>query len=179
MASDAEISALEAATGQEADCLFLELMIRHHEGAIPMAEAVLELGSEPRVLAVAQSIKAGQTAEIDAMESMQAAPRLQRLTQTAGRARVSPRYSGRVSAHARRPARPARAGHDRGGARLRQRAGQRAHRHPGPPQPVPGASRAQVLPVSLLGAAIILFGLLTLAVASGLARGSRLRAPAR
>jgi holin-like protein len=31
-----------------------------------------------------------------------------------------------------------------------------------------------VLPVSLLGAAIILFGLLTLAVASGLGRGSRL-----
>jgi len=33
--------------------------------------------------------------------------------------------------------------------------------------------RAEVLPVSLLGAAIILFGLLTLAVASGVARGRR------
>jgi hypothetical protein len=32
----------------------------------------------------------------------------------------------------------------------------------------------QVLPVSLLGAAIILFGLLTVAVASGVARGRRL-----
>ena len=53
MASADEIAALEAATGQEADCLFLELMIRHHEGAIPMAEAVIELGSEPRVLEVA------------------------------------------------------------------------------------------------------------------------------
>lgn len=70
MASDAELSALAAATGQEADCLFLELMIRHHEGAIPMAEAVIELGAEPRVLSVAESIRAGQTAEIDAMESM-------------------------------------------------------------------------------------------------------------
>ena len=47
-------------------------MIRHHEGAIPMAAAVIELGSEPRVLEVAGSIKAGQTAEIDAMKSMQA-----------------------------------------------------------------------------------------------------------
>lgn len=70
MASNAELSALAAATGQEADCLFLELMIRHHEGAIPMAEAVIELGAEPRVLSVAESIRAGQTAEIDAMESM-------------------------------------------------------------------------------------------------------------
>jgi uncharacterized protein (DUF305 family) len=70
MASDAELRELAAATGQEADCLFLELMIRHHEGAIPMAEAVIELGSQPRVLSVAESIRAGQTAEIDAMESM-------------------------------------------------------------------------------------------------------------
>jgi uncharacterized protein (DUF305 family) len=71
MATDAEIDALEAATGTEADCMFLALMIRHHEGAIPMAEAVIELGTEPRVLEVAQSMKAGQTAEIAAMKSMQ------------------------------------------------------------------------------------------------------------
>ena len=36
-----------------------------------MADAVIELGSEPRVLDVAASMKAGQTAEIDAMKSMQ------------------------------------------------------------------------------------------------------------
>lgn len=71
MATDAELAALEDATGQEADCLFLELMIRHHEGAIPMAEALLELGSDPRALQVAGSIEAGQTAEIDAMRSIQ------------------------------------------------------------------------------------------------------------
>jgi uncharacterized protein (DUF305 family) len=72
MATDAEISELEAATGQPADCLFLQLMIRHHQGAIPMAQAVIELGSDPRVLQVARSMKAGQTAEIDAMKGMQA-----------------------------------------------------------------------------------------------------------
>ena len=71
MATDAELIALADASGQVADCLFLELMIRHHEGAVPMAEAVIELGSEPRVLSVAESIRAGQTAEIDAMKSMQ------------------------------------------------------------------------------------------------------------
>ncbi|MBD3940199.1 DUF305 domain-containing protein [Microbacterium sp. NEAU-LLC] len=71
MASAAEISALQAASGTEADCLFLTLMIRHHEGAIPMADALLELGSDPRAREVAQAMKTGQTAEIDAMTSMQ------------------------------------------------------------------------------------------------------------
>ncbi|MDQ7879652.1 DUF305 domain-containing protein [Microbacterium sp. QXD-8] len=71
MASADEIAALEAATGKEADCLFLELMIRHHEGAIPMADALLELGSDPRALEVAGAIKSGQTSEIDAMQAIQ------------------------------------------------------------------------------------------------------------
>ena len=37
-----------------------------------MAEALLELGTDPRALEFAQAIKGGQTAEIDAMESMRA-----------------------------------------------------------------------------------------------------------
>lgn len=72
MATPEQLTALRDATGTEADCLFLELMIRHHEGAVPMAQALLDLGSEPRALAVAQSMKDGQTAELDAMRSMQA-----------------------------------------------------------------------------------------------------------
>lgn len=71
MASDAELAQLGAAEGRAADCLFLELMIRHHEGAIPMADAVLDLGSEPAVLAVAERMKNAQQFEIDAMTSMQ------------------------------------------------------------------------------------------------------------
>lgn len=71
MASADEIAELKAAAGQEADCRFLALMIRHHEGAIPMAEALLELGTDPRALEVAQAIKNGQTSEIDAMTAMQ------------------------------------------------------------------------------------------------------------
>jgi len=71
MASDAELAELGAATGRAADCLFLELMIRHHEGAIPMADAILELGGEPQVLAVAERMKNAQQFEIDAMTSMQ------------------------------------------------------------------------------------------------------------
>lgn len=72
MASADEIADLQQATGQEGDCLFLTLLIRHHEGAIPMADALIELGSNPRALTVAESIKTGQTAEISAMESLQA-----------------------------------------------------------------------------------------------------------
>jgi uncharacterized protein (DUF305 family) len=71
MATDAELDALASASGSAADCLFLELMVRHHEGAVPMAEAIIDLGSEPRVLQVAETIRRGQTAEIDAMQSMQ------------------------------------------------------------------------------------------------------------
>jgi uncharacterized protein (DUF305 family) len=46
-------------------------MIRHHQGAIPMAQAVIELGDEPRVLAVAESMISAQQSEIDAMRGMQ------------------------------------------------------------------------------------------------------------
>ncbi len=71
MATDAELRRLADSQGTEADCVFLELMIRHHEGAIPMAEAVVERGSVPRVKAVAESMIAGQSAEIDLMEAAQ------------------------------------------------------------------------------------------------------------
>ena len=70
MATAAELSALQSATGTAGDCQFLTLMIRHHEGAIDMVDAVLELGSQPRVLQVAASMKESQGAEIDAMQSM-------------------------------------------------------------------------------------------------------------
>lgn len=71
MASDAELADLERLQGQPADCQFLSLMIRHHQGAIPMAQAVIELGDEPRVAEVAQTIIAGQSAEITAMKDIQ------------------------------------------------------------------------------------------------------------
>ncbi|HEX5857018.1 MAG TPA: DUF305 domain-containing protein [Microbacterium sp.] len=71
MAGPDELAALDAATGTEADCMFLELMIRHHEGAIEMVDAILERGDEPRVLAVARSMASVQQGEIDAMVSAQ------------------------------------------------------------------------------------------------------------
>lgn len=71
MATTDEIDGMRAATGTDADCRFLSLMIRHHEGAIPMAQALVDLGSEPRAIQVAQGVIATQSAEIDLMTSLQ------------------------------------------------------------------------------------------------------------
>ena len=66
-----EIDGMRAATGTDADCRFLSLMIRHHEGALPMAQALVDLGNEPRAIQVAQGVIATQSAEIDLMTSLQ------------------------------------------------------------------------------------------------------------
>lgn len=71
MASSAELAAMRDATGTAADCQFLALMIRHHEGAVPMAQALLQLGSDPRALTVAQGVIDTQSAEIELMTSLQ------------------------------------------------------------------------------------------------------------
>ena len=71
MATTDEIDGMRAATGTDADCRFLSLMIRHHEGALPMAQALVDLGNEPRAIQVAQGVIATQSAEIDLMTSLQ------------------------------------------------------------------------------------------------------------
>lgn len=72
MATPAELAELRAQDGPAADCTFLRLMIRHHQGALPMAQAVLQLGHDPRALAVAQGVIDTQSAEIDLMSSLRA-----------------------------------------------------------------------------------------------------------
>lgn len=70
MMSDAQTQELTAATGAEFDRLFLQLMIVHHQGAIEMADAELADGSNPAALALAESIKTSQTAEITQMQQL-------------------------------------------------------------------------------------------------------------
>jgi uncharacterized protein (DUF305 family) len=70
MLTDAEMAALEGASGTEFDRLFLEGMIKHHEGALTMCEEVAGSGSEERVLELATNIAADQMAEIDRMANM-------------------------------------------------------------------------------------------------------------
>ena len=69
MPTPAQLERLSAATGTEADCLFLTLMIRHHVGGIEMLDAVLELGTNPRVRAVAGAMNEVQQFELDAMQA--------------------------------------------------------------------------------------------------------------
>jgi uncharacterized protein (DUF305 family) len=70
MATPEEINRLEDAPPAEADRQFLYLMIRHHRGAIPMAEAVLERTDRPEVRQLAKAIAASQRQEIRLMDEM-------------------------------------------------------------------------------------------------------------
>lgn len=70
MASNAELQRLSEASGVEAEILFLQLMIRHHEGGIIMARAVLPLSDRREVGQLAKAIDDGQRAEIAEMKKL-------------------------------------------------------------------------------------------------------------
>lgn len=70
MATSQELTQLKEATGKQAEILFLQLMIRHHEGGVQMAQAVLKSSTRPEVVNMAQKIISGQTAEIKLMTDM-------------------------------------------------------------------------------------------------------------
>jgi len=73
MATDAELRRLRDASGVDAEILFLQLMIRHHEGGIIMARALLELTDRRELIQMAKSVEDGQRAEIAHMRMMLAA----------------------------------------------------------------------------------------------------------
>jgi uncharacterized protein (DUF305 family) len=70
MATRDEIAQLEAATGQEGDILFLQLMLRHHVGGGHMLEAVLAADPAPAVRALAEQMKTTQQTEAVVMQNM-------------------------------------------------------------------------------------------------------------
>jgi len=70
MATPEEIDLLSKASPEEADTLFLRLMIAHHEAAIPMAEAILKRTDRPEVRQLAEAIEASQRAEIKTMQEL-------------------------------------------------------------------------------------------------------------
>ena len=68
-----DMARLEAAKGVEFDRLFLEYMIRHHEGALTMVKDLFAspgAAQESEVFAFASDVEADQTAEIDRMGAM-------------------------------------------------------------------------------------------------------------
>ena len=70
MASEAEVARLGAATGPDADRLFLTLMIRHHEGALAMVGEHARTASDERVGETATEIAVGQAKQIGQMKEM-------------------------------------------------------------------------------------------------------------
>jgi uncharacterized protein (DUF305 family) len=73
MATDAELRRLHDAGGVDAEVLFLQLMIRHHEGGIVMVRALLALTGRHELVQMARSIEDGQHAEIVHMKTLLAA----------------------------------------------------------------------------------------------------------
>ena len=69
MASDQEIEELESLRGRDFGEKFLELMIRHHQGALMMVR-MIQGSTIPEVGALAEDIVRVQSAEISEMESM-------------------------------------------------------------------------------------------------------------
>jgi uncharacterized protein (DUF305 family) len=70
MASRADVTRLGELRGRDADRLYLQLMIAHHEGGVLMAEAAVRLAHRPEVLGLARKIVTGQRSEITLMAGM-------------------------------------------------------------------------------------------------------------
>jgi uncharacterized protein (DUF305 family) len=69
MLTDEEMRALSKASGKEFDRLFLEGMIKHHEGAIDMAEMVVD-STNQEVSTLANAIIAAQKEDIVRMKEL-------------------------------------------------------------------------------------------------------------
>lgn len=70
MMSADEMKQLDAATGTAFDKLWVQMMIKHHQGAIAMAKTELASGQYPQAKALAQSISNSQAKEVTTMQSL-------------------------------------------------------------------------------------------------------------
>lgn len=70
MMTDEEMTAMSDARGAEFDRLWLEGMIRHHEGAVAMSDAELADGQDAASKALATRIRDAQKAEIAEMKGL-------------------------------------------------------------------------------------------------------------
>jgi uncharacterized protein (DUF305 family) len=77
MATPEEMARLAQATGEAFDALFLELMIRHHEGALVMVDELFGSrggGQDSEIYSIASEVDSDQRMEIDRMRTMQQGP---------------------------------------------------------------------------------------------------------
>ncbi|KQP96166.1 MULTISPECIES: DUF305 domain-containing protein [unclassified Rathayibacter] len=70
MMSDEDMSSLEGAAGAEAEKLFLEQMMMHHEGAVEMAQTEVDEGQNADAIDMAEMIVQTQTEEIATMQDL-------------------------------------------------------------------------------------------------------------
>ena len=73
MLTEEEMSRLAAAAGAEFDRLFLELMIKHHDGALTMVDGLFMTegaGQDTEIYAFASDVDADQRIEIDRMVAL-------------------------------------------------------------------------------------------------------------
>ena len=70
MMSSEDMDKLEKASGAEFDKMFLEMMIKHHEGAVEMAETQRADGKYGPAVKLADDVITAQTAEIEQMNKM-------------------------------------------------------------------------------------------------------------
>lgn len=73
MSSAQDQAEIDTLPVEQAEVRFLQLMVRHHTGGVAMARAGSQLAEDPQVVALADSIAAGQTAEIEYLQSLLAA----------------------------------------------------------------------------------------------------------
>jgi len=67
---DATIAELESLRGPEFDALWLESMIRHHQGSLEIAKAEIADGANVDARALAETMAAQQEADIERMQKM-------------------------------------------------------------------------------------------------------------
>jgi uncharacterized protein (DUF305 family) len=70
MLSEDDLQLLDDASGTAVDRLYLELMIRHHEGAVTMAQTEVDEGENPQAVALAGRIASSQSDEIARMQDL-------------------------------------------------------------------------------------------------------------
>ncbi len=70
MASQDELAALRASTGSDLDMLFLQLMLRHHQGGAGMLSYGAEHAAVPQVRNLAAQMLSSQTSETEYMQQL-------------------------------------------------------------------------------------------------------------
>jgi uncharacterized protein (DUF305 family) len=73
MMTQQDLDKLAKTTGADFDRMWLQMMIAHHQGAVTMAQQILDTTSNPDVQKLAQAVVDGQTTEIDTMQQLLAA----------------------------------------------------------------------------------------------------------